>query len=403
MQTVGFFYDIACPYAYLASTQIEAIADSQGAQVDWKPILLGGLYKAVGGKDHPAESWPSSKVLHNKRDMARQAELFGVPLKKPKCYPQRTVNTMRLLLAAPESIRPDLSHRIYQAYWVDGKAIGERGVLKKIAAEFDLDISIIDGPEIKQELIDATEEAKNLGHFGVPTFQLKDTFYWGADRLLFVARDLGCELLPPAENSASSEQPTLEFFHDFSSPFSYLASTQMERIAQEAGAKLIYKPILLGGLFKAIGTANVPLFEMTPARQTYQLKDLHDWSAWWGVDFKFPDVFPLFTVTALRVAIQAPEATEHLYRAAWADGLNISEPEVLKEVLNSAGFDGEALLEGTQDPAVKAQLFKNTKRAVEKEVCGVPSMLVNDNVLIWGQDRVGMLEAALDGWVPAGE
>ena len=90
-------------------------------------------------------------------------------------------------------------------------------------------------------------------------------------------------------------------------------------------------------------------------------------------------------------------------KCLWVDNQDISNPEVLLSVLNAAGFDGEALLAGTQDPAIKAQLFQNTQRAVEKDVCGVPSMLVNDQVLVWGQDRLGMVEAALDGWVPAGE
>jgi 2-hydroxychromene-2-carboxylate isomerase len=141
MKTLQFYYDIACPYAYLASTQIEAICRATDTELQWKPILLGGLYRSVGGKDHPAASWPAAKVLHNQRDMRRQAELFGVELAKPASYPQRTVNTMRLLLAAPESIRGALTHRLYRAYWVEGQAVGERTVLAKIAAEFDLDIA----------------------------------------------------------------------------------------------------------------------------------------------------------------------------------------------------------------------------------------------------------------------
>jgi 2-hydroxychromene-2-carboxylate isomerase len=403
MKTLQFFYDIACPYAYLASTQIEAICRSTDTQLEWKPILLGGLYRSIGGKDHPAATWPAAKVLHNQRDMRRQAELFGVELAKPDSYPQRTVTTMRLLLAAPEATRAALTHRLYRAYWVEGQAVGERTVLAKIAAEFDLDIALIDGPEIKEALISATAESKDLGHFGVPSFQIADRFYWGADRVLFGARDLGCEPLDPPAPAPQDKAPTLEFFHDFSSPFSFLASTQMERIAAETGAELIYRPILLGALFKAIGTPNIPLFEMTQARQAYQLVDMKNWSEWWGEDFQFPSIFPLRTVAALRVALQAPKTTPALYRAAWVDNQDLGNPEVLQSVLNAAGFDGEALLAGTQDPAIKAQLFENTQRAVEKEVCGVPSMLVNDQVLVWGQDRLGMVEAALDGWVPAGE
>jgi len=400
MPTVRFFYDIACPYAYLASTQIEAICTAAGAELEWKPILLGGLYRSVGGKDHPAQSWPSAKILHNERDMARQAECFGVTLQRPDCYPQRTVEAQRLLLAAPLSIRPQLTHRLYQAYWVEGQAIGQREVLEPIASEFGMELSAIDDPGIKEALIQATEEAKDLGMFGVPSMQVGDTFYWGADRLHFVARDAGCEALDPEDPYPADAPPTLDFFHDFSSPFSYLASTQIERIAKAHGAKLRYRPILLGALFKAIGTPIVPLFEMNPARQAYQKRDLFDWAKWWKVDFRFPETFPLRTVAPLRVALQAPECTPILYRAAWAEGINIGDPDALVALLNREGFDGQALLEGTQDPAIKAKLFENTQAAIENEVCGVPSFIVNDTTLFWGQDRLAMVQAALEGWRP---
>jgi 2-hydroxychromene-2-carboxylate isomerase len=272
--------------------------------------------------------------------------------------------------------------------------------LAQIAAEFDLDIGCIDGPEIKAALFEATATSKALGHFGVPSMQLDDRFYWGADRLHFVARDLGCEPISPIPAAPKDSPPVLEFFHDFSSPFSYLASTQMERIAAENGATLLYRPILLGALFKAIGTPNIPLFEMTPARQAHQFVDMQHWAEWWGVEIRFPSVFPLRTVAALRVSILAPETTATLYRAAWVEDQEIGDPQVLQSVLEAAGFDGAALLAGTQDPAIKAQLFENTQRAVEKEVCGVPSMLIDDKVLVWGQDRMGMVEAAIDGWQP---
>ena len=400
MKPVRFFYDIACPYAYIASTQIEAICKAASAPLEWCPILLGGLYRSVGGTDHPATSWPASKILHNERDMARQAECFGVSLKRPDCYPQRTVSTQRLLLATPPELRASLTHRLFRAYWVEGLAVGEREVLAPIAEEFGLSMDCIDDPEVKQGLHRATDEAKELGMFGVPSIQVNDTFYWGADRLHFVARDLGLERLPAEEAPESDPQPTLEFFHDFASPFSYLGATQIERVAKAQGAKLVYRPILLGALFKDIGTPVVPLFEMTPPRQHYQRRDLVDWAEWWGVPFTFPSVFPMRTVTPLRVALQKPETTAVIYEAAWARGIDIGDSEALKAVLDAGGFDGQSLIEGTQNPDIKAQLFENTQRAIAAEVCGVPSFRVNDSLLFWGQDRLGMVEAACSGWQP---
>jgi 2-hydroxychromene-2-carboxylate isomerase len=118
------------------------------------------------------------------------------------------------------------------------------------------------------------------------------------------------------------------------------------------------------------------------------------------VDFNFTPTFPLRTVTPLRVALQEPRCTHAVYKAAWVDGHNIGEPDVLKRVLDEAGFDGQALLEGTQDPDIKAQLFSNTEEAIARNVCGVPSLIVNQDIVFWGQDRLSMVEGALAGWVP---
>ena len=116
-----------------------------------------------------------------------------------------------------------------------------------------------------------------------------------------------------------------------------------------------------------------------------------------GGELQLTPTFPLRNVTPLRVALQEPRCTNAIYKAAWVDGHNIGEPEVLKRVLDKAGFDGPALLEGTQDPDIKSQLFSNTEEAIARNVCGVPSLIVNHNILFWGQDRLSMVEGAL--WV----
>jgi 2-hydroxychromene-2-carboxylate isomerase len=93
--------------------------------------------------------------------------------------------------------------------------------------------------------------------------------------------------------------------------------------------------------------------------------------------------------------------TPHLYKAAWGDNRNIGDKKILVDVLDEAGFDGKALLEGTADPAVKAVLRENTERAQSLGVCGAPTFVVNSDVVIWGQDRIDQVEAALSGWRPA--
>ena len=87
-------------------------------------------------------------------------------------------------------------------------------------------------------------------------------------------------------------------------PHVFFAPTQVERVARENNARIEYVPILLGALFKAIGTPNVPMLAVSPAKREYMSKDLQDWCAWHGVEFNFPSVFPIRTVLPLRVAIQ---------------------------------------------------------------------------------------------------
>jgi 2-hydroxychromene-2-carboxylate isomerase len=114
----------------------------------------------------------------------------------------------------------------------------------------------------------------------------------------------------------------LTFFFDYSSPFAYLASTQVEAVAARAGAELVWRPFLLGALFKAIGTPNVPLFEMTPAKREYMARDIHRWAALYGVPFRFPSLFPMNTVRALRMTLQVddvPRLMHPLYRAYWGE------------------------------------------------------------------------------------
>ena len=145
----------------------------------------------------------------------------------------------------------------------------------------------------------------------------------------------------------------------------------------------------------------VPLFTFTEARQAYQRRDLEDWASWWGVPFRFPSTFPLRTVTALRVAIQEPATTPWIYAAAWAEGRDIGDDAVLRAVLDQRGFDGEGLVAGARDGAVKDQLRQNTLRAENAGACGAPTFQVDGGPIFWGQDRLPMLRSALLGWDPA--
>jgi len=390
---LSFSYDVVCPYAYLASQRVEALAKRTGAELVWCPVLLGGLYQHHDSDQVPALGWAPNKVIIGTRDLLQQAAHHATPFHPNPRHPQRSVQAMRLIVGAPAALRPALSHALFRAYHVDGADINDPDTLRTIAAQHGLDLSALDDPSIKQELRDRTSHAAEKGAFGVPTFEVDGQYWWGQDRMDMVERALGGEGASP-QPAAEPSDKTLTFFHDFSSPFSYLASTQIDRIATMAGASVQWRPILLGALFKEIGTANVPLFTMSEAKQRYVGLDLERWAQWWGVPFKFPDAFPIRTVTALRVAIQEPAATAPLYRAVWAGGQDIGDLRVLSTVLTEAGLDAARLIEGTQNPDIKAVLKDNTSAAIAAGACGVPTFVLGDE-LWWGQDRMDLVEAAL--------
>lgn len=400
-----FLFDVVCPYAYLASTQVEALARRCGAELRWQPVLLGGLLRATGAPDDPNRSMSAAKRRISAIDRARTAALGGVPLREPPEHPRRTVDAMRLALALPDGpARAALAHDLFAAYWVRGEDVADGRVLARIAARHGLPADAHARPELREALRAATAAAAAKGAFGVPSFVVGETLHWGQDRMGLVERALGGR--PPAVRPAATGPGgpvRLSFFHDFSSPFSYLAATQIERLAAARGVSVEWVPILLGALFREIGTPDVPLLEMSPAKQAYVRRDLHDWAGWWGVPFAFPRRFPLRSVLPLRVALCEPAATLPIYRAAWAEDRVVETAEGLAPVLEAAGLPAAALLERAGSAPIKEQLRANTERARALGVCGVPTACVERDgraALVWGQDRLDHVGAMLDGWWP---
>jgi len=399
---LDFYYDIVCPYAYLASTRIEALAARCGAELRWRPLLLGGIFRNVGGDQVPMHAMSAPRARLNLLDMHRWAAHWGVPLTMPGGHPRRSVDAMRLCVAADDATRPALSRALFRAYWVDGRDIDDRAVLGAIAAEHGLDADVVGRPTVRQGLFDATAEAAERGVFGVPAFHVDGRLFWGQDRLGLVEAALGGAPEPYVPRGDGGAR--IRFFHDFASPFSYLASTQVERVAAEHGATLEWAPILLGGLFRAIGTPDVPLFQMSATKRRYVARDLEDWAKHWGVPYRFPSHFPMRSILPLRVALAEPRLTPRLYRAAWSEDRRVDDPAHLAALIEEAGFEPEPLLKATADPALKARLRAHTDAARAAGACGVPSFEVRHGdgppMLLWGQDRIPMLRRVLDGWRP---
>jgi 2-hydroxychromene-2-carboxylate isomerase len=360
----------------------------------YRPLLLGGVFKAVGTAQNLFASRGPARSAHEAVDMSRWAGKFGVPLTMPPAHPMRSVEALRATLAV--GIDPEVVAAFFRAYWVEGRAISSPEVISDIVSSAGHDaasvLARIEEPALKDDLRKRTDEAIALGIFGVPAWIVDGThLYWGQDRIPFV-EGVRRELEPVVSPARAS---TIDVYWDFSSPFSYLGAMRVEALAARTGAKVEWHPILLGGLFRALGTPDVPLATFSEAKARYVLKDLHRWAEYWQLPFKFNSHFPVNTLKALRLYIAlSDDRRAHFrdatYRAVWADDRDIADDGVLADCVGDEAAFREATAHASRDE-VKAALRASTERAAARGVFGVPTLIVGDE-LFWGQDR---LELAL--------
>lgn len=189
----------------------------------------------------------------------------------------------------------------------------------------------------------------------------------------------------------------VEFFYEFGSPTSYLAYTQLPRIAQRTGARIWYRPFLLGGLYKIVGTHSPA---ENPVKAKWMFADLQRFAKRYGVEFLYNKHFPMNTLPIMRGAVFAEQKGELLpystaiYDAMWRVGRNLQEPTEIAAVLKEGGFDAKAYFGGVEDAGVKAKLKTVTEEAASRGVFGAPTYFIGDE-MHFGQDRLDFVEAAL--------
>jgi 2-hydroxychromene-2-carboxylate isomerase len=192
---IEFFFDIGSPYSFLAATRLDGLARRTRSEVQWKPLLLGGVFKAVGSGP-PVQIEP--KARHMLTDLRRWSHRCEVDLRFPSRFPLNTLKTQRALVAVGRGARADMvpafALALFRAYWCQDRDVSDEGEIARIATEMGLDgealVSSLGEPEVKDRLRELTDDAVRRGAFGAPTFFVGDEMFFGNDRLDFVEEHL---------------------------------------------------------------------------------------------------------------------------------------------------------------------------------------------------------------------
>ena len=202
-----------------------------------------------------------------------------------------------------------------------------------------------------------------------------------------------------------TKQP-IEFYFDISSPWTYLAFHNIQPLAAELKTPVIWKPILVGGIFNSVNPSVYAMREKpVPLKQTYMLKDLQDWAREANLKIVMPPkMFPVNSVKAMRACIwlaqEAGDSSAMLplataaFEAYWAREADISQDDVLAGLCELCGINVKAFFEGIGQPAIKEQLKSNTEEVIRRGGFGSPTMFVGDD-MFFGNDRLPLLRSTL--------
>jgi 2-hydroxychromene-2-carboxylate isomerase len=190
----------------------------------------------------------------------------------------------------------------------------------------------------------------------------------------------------------------VEFYFDYGSPTSHLAFFELRKIARAAGAEIMWRPILLGGVFKTINSHS-PI-EIAP-KGKWMMWDIANYARRYGVPFVHNPYFVINTLPLMRGALVASRRgelerySEAMFLSVWRDALDMGDPAVIGAALEKHGFDAKAYFAGVQEQAIKDQLKACTDAAVARGIFGLPTFFIGDKMW-WGQDRLEWVKEELE-------
>lgn len=196
MTRIDFYFDCSSPWTYLAFTGIHDIAERNAAEINWKPVLVGGIFNSVNPSVYEQRANPVPvKARYYQKDLADWANYYGIRIGMPPVFPVNAVKSMRgAFVALDEGCLVPYARATFEAYWGDLKDISQDDVLAGICEDVGLDrerfLSCIKSDDIKARLRENTDEVMARGGFGSPTMFVGNAMFFGNDRLLLVDRAL---------------------------------------------------------------------------------------------------------------------------------------------------------------------------------------------------------------------
>jgi 2-hydroxychromene-2-carboxylate isomerase len=197
MHRIEFYFDCSSPWTWLAFEQALKLFPDSLATIDWKPILVGGVFNAVNPSVYAARETPvPAKVAYARKDLQDWARYIGITIGQPPVFPVNSVKAMRgAFVALEHDLLVPYARNVFRRYWTDLADISQDAVLEAIVAETGLDradfFARIGQPAYKDRLRQTTEELIARGGFGSPTLFLDgDDMYFGNDRLVLLQQRL---------------------------------------------------------------------------------------------------------------------------------------------------------------------------------------------------------------------
>lgn len=182
----------------------------------------------------------------------------------------------------------------------------------------------------------------------------------------------------------------IDFYFDISSPYSYLAHTQLRKFEKETGEKINYMPIFLGGLHRL---ADIHAPGLNPHKGKYLIKDLKLFADKYKVNYQFNRYFPIKSIHIMRGSLVAEQNNyfhnyiDKFFIAAWVDSLNLNDEKIFEKFLKNMNINYTVFFQKLSDSKVKDDLKNRTEIAFKKGIFGAPTFVVNGK-MFWGQDRL---------------